>query len=242
MNNKNYIRLPMRNAYNIRDLGGYATADGGVTKFRTFLRADDLAKLDNAEQQFLLDYGVRTVIDLRSKEECEQQPNPFAVRTDVRYHNIALLDNVITEDVEVLIATAQDFIKSLYVGLVDNATDAIGAVFNAIADTDGAVLFHCAAGKDRTGVIAAILLGLVGVSETDIIANYEVTYTHIRQNPTFAGAEYHSDLMLSAREYIESVIARVKTAHGGFVQYLQADVGLTDGRVSAIREKFCDVD
>jgi len=240
MNNQNYIRLPLCNAFNIRDLGGYSTADGAVTKFHTFLRADDLANLDDAELQFLLDYGVHTIIDLRSKEECEKQPNPFAARTDVRYHNIALLDNVIDEDADALGATAQEFIKDFYIGLVDNTAAAIGAVFTALADADGAVLFHCAAGKDRTGVIAALLLGLAGVSEADIIANYEVTYTYIRRNPTFAGAEYHSDLMLSSREYIESMIACVNSAHGGFVQYLKSDTELTDERVQRIRERFAN--
>jgi len=240
MSNQNYVRLPIRNAYNIRDLGGYSTENGSATKWRTFLRADDLAKLDAADMQVLLDYGVSTIIDLRSGEECAAAPNPFDGHSDVKYHNIPLMDNVITGMSEEVLNSAEGFIANFYIGVVDSASGAIGAVFNAMADAaDGAVLFHCAAGKDRTGIIAALLLGLAGVQDADIIANYEVTYTYIRQNPSFSEHGYHSDLLLSQREYIENTLHHIEREYIGISEYLQSKAGVTAAGVHAICDRFC---
>lgn len=90
-----FVRLPLTNAYNVRDLGGYACRDGGRTRWHRLLRGDDLASLDSAEIEFLLGYGLGTVIDLRSQAECERRPSPFAVRTEVDYFCLPLgLDGV----------------------------------------------------------------------------------------------------------------------------------------------------
>lgn len=83
--------LPLEGAYNIRDIGGYPTPDGTTTGWRTFLRADSLHKLTPAAQQELIDYGLRTVVDLRFDHECSTAPNVFAASDEVAYVKISLL-------------------------------------------------------------------------------------------------------------------------------------------------------
>src|SRR5688500_17816224 len=75
-------QLSWEACYNVRDLGGYATADGGVTRWRAFVRAGSLYRLTPAGRAALLDYGVRTIVDLRRASELEHYPNPFAQQSE----------------------------------------------------------------------------------------------------------------------------------------------------------------
>lgn len=241
MNTKNYIRLPLKNAYNVRDLGGYACGDDTATKWRAFLRADDLSNLNAEEIQFLIGYGVNCVIDLRSTEECDSQLNPFKNIEGVDYINIPIMTNVITDVTKALEEKPQVFLSNFYVELIKNATSPIKTVFEEIANhIEGCTLFHCAAGKDRTGIIAMLLLGLAGVDIPDTVSNYEITYTYIKQNPIFKDStvKYPVDMLMSKHEYIEHAINYIMTNYEGIPQYLK-HIGLSDEMIAAIQRKIC---
>lgn len=241
----NYIRLPLKNAYNVRDLGGYACGNEKATKWRKFIRADDLANLDDNEVKFLIDYGVTCVIDLRSQEECNLQMNPFVKSEAVDYANIPLMTNVITDVSKTLLQNPQKFLSNFYIELIKNASLPIKSVFEKIANhitnnDESCILFHCSAGKDRTGIISMLLLGLAGVEIPDIISNYEVTYTYIKQNPVFKNAtpEYPVDVLMSKSEYIEYVLDYIITTHTSILKYLQY-IGLTDRTLGIIHKQIC---
>ena len=243
MNHIVYNRLPVKHAYNVRELGGFACAGGNVTSWKTFLRADDLTNLDDEDMRLLTQYGVSLIIDLRSDEECCASPNPFANYDIVGYVNIPLMENVIANVSEEMQRNPQAFLGSFYVNLLHEAAVPIRKVFDAMsAQQNGAVLFHCAAGKDRTGVIAALLLGLAGVCRADIVANYETTYTFIRENPTYSGQaqDYAADLLMSKSENIEKMLAHIDEKYNGVCAYLQSErVGLSDESINTIRKRFC---
>src|SRR5690606_36507385 len=162
--------IRLENAFNVRDLGGYALAGGGETAWRAMLRGDGLHRLGENDVARLLDNGLRTVIDLRSGYELEREPNPFRAHPVVRYHNIALFDALSPIDI-VLGAQGSAFeLAARYRDAVDHCSARIVAVLEAMVEADeGAILFHCSAGKDRTGLVAAILLVLAGVDDDQVL-------------------------------------------------------------------------
>lgn len=178
-------RLLLQTMYNVRDLGGFATSDGQATTFGHFLRADAPVRLNHADLHRLLDFPVRTVIDLRSPNEINGLPHILREQPEVTYINIPLLGM----DLDAGIASVQKFeaerervgLPDLYIHLLEQARAPIGQVFSSLAAArSGACLFHCSHGKDRTGLIAALLLMLAGVSDSDIIANYQISSTYLK--------------------------------------------------------------
>ncbi|MDR1355356.1 MAG: tyrosine-protein phosphatase [Propionibacteriaceae bacterium] len=236
-----YIRLPLENAYNVRDLGGYP-CPGGVTRWNTFLRADGLSALSAADIDFLLRYGVRGVIDLRSAQELVSAPEPEKLLAAVEYFHIPLLSGDVTDATKVQIAPSESFLGTFYREIIKNGKAAIKNVIETIAAVDtGAVLFHCAAGKDRTGITAALLLGIAGVDISDIVANYEVTYTYIRKNPTIIAeaAIYPVEFLFSHAEFIEGALTDIVDTYGSIWNYL-LDCGVAEQALHRIRERFIE--
>lgn len=173
-------RLRLEHGQNIRDLGGYETAEGSVTQFGKLLRGGGLHSLTEAEWKRLYDYGVRTVLDLRSQAEIDLHPDQGP--ENISWHHCPLQTEQI--DPKDLTGSAEKaFAGSLtegYLSMVNCHGELLAAALKRlIAGLDkGAVLFHCTAGKDRTGLLASSVYFLCGVSEEDIIADYEVTYTY----------------------------------------------------------------
>jgi len=169
--------IALKGAHNVRDLGGYKTADGGSTRWRSILRGDALHDLSVADIEILLGHDLVTVIDLRNAHEIALQANPFVGHERVHYHNTPVFSAL--APVEMMAEASLSFdMGDRYCQAIDNCQPAIAEVLNIIADApEGAVLFHCSAGKDRTGVIAALLLANAGVDEATIIEDYSLTAT-----------------------------------------------------------------
>jgi protein-tyrosine phosphatase len=154
---------------NLRDLGGYATQDGGQTRWGVFLRSANLDEVAAAGQRQLLDYGLRHIIDLRTTFEIQRWPDVFAQSSAVNYHHLPFFDdNPGMEDID-----GFDDVVEIYTFMVERCQPAVRTILETISTADdGAVLFHCAGGKDRTGIIAALLLGLAGVDDATIAQDY----------------------------------------------------------------------
>ncbi|MFS8047354.1 tyrosine-protein phosphatase [Rhizobium sp. BR 314] len=162
--------LPINSTYNVRDLGGYR-AGTKTTLWRRVLRADGLHRLDEEGMASLVGEGVRVVIDLRNATELEHQPNPFSRNEAVRYHNISLFDTLAPS-----YKPGTDTLLDLYIQALRERRQAIAKVISLIAEGDeDTVLFHCTAGKDRTGIIAALLLATAGVDTAEILEDYALT-------------------------------------------------------------------
>ncbi len=179
---ENRRHLPLTGAYNFRDLGGYRTRAGNMTKWHRFLRADSPHRLSTQDVEKLLDEGMRTVIDMRSVNEVAGAPNPFASLHYVTYHNIELFDHLSPDTMQGGRAQpSDDPLLDFYVTTLATRQAAIRDVLSAIATAPhGTVMFHCTAGKDRTGLISALLLGLADVEEDDIVSDYVQTGPLIR--------------------------------------------------------------
>jgi protein-tyrosine phosphatase len=214
------VRLPLENVKNCRDLGGYPTPDGS-TRWGVFLRCGDMGQMNAEEKDYLFDFGVRTVVDLRTPEECEVSPNPLLFDERFSYLTFDLIPREKPNQHFLQSDLSRLTLGELYVRILD-AKERVGAVLDLIAEHDqGALLFHCTAGKDRTGVIAMLLMGLVGVSSEDILANYQVSYTHLDTSIDVL-ARVPMNLLDSKPEYLIQAMDHLHTRYGSFFDYASA--------------------
>ncbi len=167
--------LPLDGTRNVRDVGGYATTSGRMTRWRTLLRSDELTRIPVHARQELLDLGLRQVIDLRWPEELERSPNVFVESSDVRYTSVPLL----ADD-----PTPHDGLAGMYLHVFDARAPQLADVARALLAVDGVpAIIGCAAGKDRTGVSIALLLDLVGVPTEVIVEDYAMSACLFRRAP-----------------------------------------------------------
>ena len=167
--------LPMAGCFNFRDLGGYRTVDGRALKWRRLFRADGLTRLDVDDCAVLADVGLTTVIDLRTDAEANERGRFPADLLTVTYHHLPLLD-VLPPDEDMERYDEPTFVTAHYHHMVSQGTPAIIGAITALAEP-GALpaVFHCSAGKDRTGVLAALILAFLGVPADVIVEDYALS-------------------------------------------------------------------
>jgi protein-tyrosine phosphatase len=165
--------IPLAGCLNFRDLGGYPTEDGRAVRWRQLFRSDALHLLTPDDVAQIRDQlGVRDVIDLRSSHELRNEGTGPLAGHGMQHHHIPLFDGDTSRGREQRATVA---LADIYVFLAESAREPIARVLSTLADADGPALYHCAAGKDRTGVVSAIMLGVLGVAEPVIVADYAAT-------------------------------------------------------------------
>ncbi|WP_105383087.1 tyrosine-protein phosphatase [Neorhizobium alkalisoli] len=235
--------IALEGAHNVRDLGGYRTADGGLTRWRSILRGDALHRLSDADIDTLLDKGLTTVIDLRNAHEIAVEANPFVGRAEVRYHNTPLFSAL--APVEMMANAEVSFdMGDRYCQAIDDCQPAIAEVLKTIADApEGLVLFHCSAGKDRTGVISALLLANAGVDETTIIEDYALTATisgpliaRLRERALGRGTSpgLVEIVLASEPRSMRQALDHIRDTYGSVGDYL-IRLGLDEARIKRLR-------
>jgi protein-tyrosine phosphatase len=174
--------VELEGADNTRDLGGLPVADGGRTRFHRLLRAGTLQDLTADDVRYLTeDLGIRTVVDLRLPDEAEREGSALSDIPAVRYLCLPLSSagNIRSD---IVADGAEIDIVAHYVALLEGSAANIVTAVRAFADDlSRPAIFHCAAGKDRTGVLAAVVLDAVGVSREAIIADYALTGQRMKQ-------------------------------------------------------------
>jgi protein-tyrosine phosphatase len=247
VNERDERRLPWEGSYNIRDLGGLVTADGATLHSATLVRADNLGHLTPAGQQALLDYGVRTIIDVRSAEECRDWPHAFSQHPTIPTANIPVGTGADAE-AQAALDTAADLV-AWGCRVLDHCQAQLGAIVRQVAHAaPGGVLIHCHAGKDRTGLAVALLLALAGVTPDVIAADYAES-EHALQ-PLYAqwlaavadDPVQHTALasQLTARpETMLAVLAYLDERYGGSAAYLKL-CGLRETELEAVRHRLRD--
>jgi protein-tyrosine phosphatase len=235
--------LGLEEAHNVRDLGGYKTRSGGVTQWGRFLRADTMHRLTEADQAALLDYGVRTVVDLRRTDETVAEPDVFAQSAAVAFHHLNMIGDEILEVGRVIVDPARRIAHD-YCGWLDQYQEMMGRILGTLAAGPLVALYHCAAGKDRTGVVSALLLGLVGVPEETIVADYSLTarcaIEDYRKTPTANPAiltweDYQRDFC--PPETMQMVLDHLVQSYGGSEGYMRT-VGLGEEAIGRLRDSL----
>jgi protein-tyrosine phosphatase len=224
---------------NVRDLGGFNTRDGQQTRWKAFLRTDDPSQLTAEGVQAILDYGVRTVIDLRWAAELKKYPNPLGVKErGVNYQHLSLLSES-EEDW----MTRRPAVKEQWNCLVlETAQPELRAVLGAIAKApQGGVLFHCMAGKDRTGIIASLLLALAEVEAEEIAKDYGRSTTNLWESYFANAAESEREKVKGdlrcPPEQIHNMLAYLESDFGGVKGYMQT-IGLSEAEIEQIRGRL----
>lgn len=234
--------------HNARDLGGLPTHSGAITRWRAFVRTDGLHNLNGDGRAALHGYGVRTVIDLRMPEELFNLPNPLQGDTRVNFVHVSLL-GVPGDEAWKRNKTIVGPHREWALMMLEHSKPRFAAVFRAIAAApEGVVLFHCHAGKDRTGLIADLLLDLAGVPETEIVNDYDLSNERLRPLHTRliekitdpAERERVLDSWSVHRPTAQAVLDHVRTNYGGTSGYLE-NVGVSKAEISAVQRRLTDV-
>ncbi|MGD9560088.1 MAG: tyrosine-protein phosphatase [Oscillospiraceae bacterium] len=238
--NRALRRLPLQGTNNTRDLGGYPCV-GGSTRWGAFFRSDSPFGLTQADIALLKTTGVTDAVDLRSDHECENFPSPLDEANGFVRHHIPLVDQVHSHDFE---GDLPGSMSGLYISLLDDSQSDVARVFRAFISARGGVLFHCAVGKDRTGVVSMLLLLLAGASEADVVADYSISETYMRE--VFEGEKLNARgrpvplyVLRSMPDSMWRVLDHLQKKYGTAEDYLRA-VGLNNDEIDAVRDKILE--
>ncbi len=239
--------LPIPGTYNIRDLGGYPTQAGSRVRWRRFLRADSLHRMDPSGIDRLLREGLATVVDLRSRSEIAEAPNPLRHNAQVAFHNVPLFEDLAPAALGQSETPSDDPLLEFYLTALHTRSGAIRDILGLMAEArDGTILFNCTAGKDRTGIVAALLLGVAGVSRPDIVSDYVLTDDLIpdlvaefldlsRQRGGDVAA--YARMLRSPAATISAALDSIEAAFGDIPGYL-GSTGLSRDQITALKTRL----
>lgn len=254
-------QLPFEQCENFRELGGYVGLDGKKVKHGSFYRTGALAFVRTPhDKELLQSLGVRTVLDLRSETERDQLPDPIpdgaqylahsAMRSmdggDMRFD----LDKIFSGGAQG-IQTMLEMVSSSYATMpFDN--DAYRALFAQIRAGQTPILFHCTAGKDRTGVAAALILKALGVSRADILHDYALTNEYRTESRVQFERAYDAVLPREGRDELltcilgvdvknlEKSLDAIDAKYPDFGDYLREECGFDGEALAAMRKMYLE--
>ncbi len=243
--------IPLQGAWNVRTFAGLQGRHGPIPA-NAFVRTADLGRLTDADRDALVAAGVKLDIDLRTADEEAQSPDLLARDDRFDYQRISLMG---TEkmDLQKMMASFPDSLGEAYVQWLDHSQPQFKQVFRRIAaQQDGAVLFHCTAGKDRTGIIAGLLLDLAGVSKAEIVHNYAISAHYlegqpkdsamnaqlmalVKQNPEIG--RKMAGMAGTAPDNMEQFLAALHSQYGGAEGYLKA-IGVSEQEIQQLKARL----
>lgn len=247
--------IPLQGAWNVRSFAGLQGTHGPIPA-SAFIRTADLGRLTAADRDALAATGVTLDIDLRTADEQDQSPDLLASDDRFDYQRISLMG---TEkmDLPKMMKSFPDSLGEAYVQWLGHSQPQFKQVFQRIAaEKDGTVLFHCTAGKDRTGIIAGLLLNLAGVADGDIVHNYAISAHYlegqpkdsamntqmmelIRQNPEIG--RKMAGMAGTAPENMEMFLSALQQQYGGAEGYLKS-IGINDREINQLKVRLGQAD
>ncbi|APL95756.1 tyrosine-protein phosphatase [Sphingobium indicum] len=249
-------RLPLESAFNLRDFGGYATADGRCVKRGMLYRSGTMALLTDGDADHLRSLGIRAICDFRRGNERTAEPTLWH-GADVDYfcRDYTESSGLLGEMLQREGATADDMRRTmiaLYRMIPVDHAASYRAMFERITDGRVPLLINCSAGKDRTGVGAALILAALGVPRPTIVQDYLATNAHadwdwlLAQRDTLvarmrlAGADMLEPLLRAEAAYLDSFFAALDESHGGVDGYLNGMLGVDAAARDAMRGMLLD--
>ena len=250
--------LPLEGGINFRDMGGYPAADGRTVKWRRLYRSGSMGRLTPGDYDILAERGIRTIIDLRTGVEQEDDPNLWAAHAGIgtwsrnhdetfgNLHQMAGLGIATAEE-------AHEIMRAGYRHLPVQHGPAYAEMFRRIARGDVPIVINCTAGKDRTGAGAALVLAALGVPRETIAGDFHMTERSVDFVKAFAGRtkSRHADRYLDLAEpvkralgrahpeYILATLDAIDSGFGGIEGYLD-HLGLPGDARDAIRGELLE--
>ena len=251
MTDSSSTHIPLEGALNLRDIGGYATPSGSVTTGVVF-RSDNLAELTDADLATFDRLGIRAVYDFRGDREVELQPSRFwstvvhPIRVPISEDQVQEKSFVEKVEARELVSVSEEEVGESYISILEDKGHQFAPVLEAIGSDDHVpVLFHCTAGKDRTGLAAALILEICGVDRATVLDDYELTnelraYRRVEQlRPSLeeAGVDVEAvwPALSAPRSALEMTLAHLDDSHGGSSGYLSNTLGFGDDGVETLR-------
>ena len=239
---------------NVRDLGGHPTEDGGETRFGSIVRADSVRQLSDEGWEALVDYGVKTVVDLRANEELEADPTA-ELPVEVRHVPFMETDRSdwqkIEGELDAAVKAAPDVAtatRDVYVIFLQRFAPNVAAAIRAVADAPaGGVVIHCAGGKDRTGLLTAFLLHIAGVGTDEIAEDYALSEERLRSRHEKWLADAQSEeererlkrISQTPADSMKGVFEELERRYGSVEGFLR-HAGLTDDEIERARSRLRD--
>lgn len=230
--------------HNFRDLGGYRTVDGQAVRWRRLYRSDSLGKLRGGDWDRFLGLGVGAVVDLRYPWEIEAKGR-VPEHPSFAYHNLSIEHRPYDQAGLGADVATGPFLAERYMEVAHDGVKEIRAALEVIAAAgDAPVVFHCASGKDRTGLLAALVLDLLGVPEADVIEDFTLTglatarlladwrADHPGHEPAWPGyGRAPADVM-------RLFLAALTEEHGSVRRYVTGVLGLDGDAIAALRRNL----
>tara|TARA_X000001036_G_scaffold27754_1_gene23018 strand:+ start:1307 stop:2209 length:903 start_codon:yes stop_codon:yes gene_type:complete len=258
---EDYRKLPFTGAHNFRDLGGYKTEDGRALKWGKIYRSDDLHLLTDEDLKYLSRLNIKSVVDFRSDEERESEPD--RLNPDMTQ----LLLPIKFQPEELDDETLKNLMKNLTFGTLDSsnllrdfnivivkdfATEYKKFFRHVIENNAEPIVFHCTAGKDRAGFASAMILTVLGVPREKVIEDYLLTNTYVKDHvdsemleielKTFFRADTDNlrKINLVEERYIQAAFDTIDSEWGGMDNYISGALGLSEEDILKLKDFYLE--
>lgn len=246
-----YRRLPFENLKNARDLGGHPTCGGGCTVWGRFIRSELPRHLSGQDLALLRRLGVSGSVDLRGDLEVEKAPSALSQVPGISYRRCPLFDAKAAAIAGGPAPASADLAwGQAYVHMAEVQKPWVQKTLPLLAAAEGCTMFNCTTGKDRTGFLSALLLGLAGVDDRDIIADYCISQVYMfpiyREMEQFfpfktpeGGLDLTNPFFRTAPENMEALLAHFSAAYGGVAGYVRA-CGVDAACIERLRRRLLE--
>jgi protein-tyrosine phosphatase len=249
--------LPLESVQNFRDLGGYATADGRRVRWRRLFRSGTMSPLSAADTDRLHALEIKAICDLRTNAERERHPTLWCegTKTALWHRDHERSSGVIASLLNRAALTESDtraIIEEAYRTMAFEQAPSYRALFLMIAAGQVPLVFNCSAGKDRTGIIAALILSLIGVPRQAVLEDYLLSNanvarlrTHLESDPRYgpfimSAGDAALPLLRAEASYLAVMFDSIEQRHGSVEGYLRNALELPKETLPAIRKVLLD--
>jgi protein tyrosine/serine phosphatase len=235
--------IALEGSANFRDLGGWAAAGGRRVRRGRLYRSDALHRLTAADVALLRGLGVATVVDLRSSHEVEAEGRGPLCDPPARYHHVPFFDGERSGA-----SAPPGDLAEIYFQMLRFAAKPIARALEVLAACEAPAVFHCAAGKDRTGVLAAVLLSALGVADEDVVLDYartqaamELVTARLRESDAYAYVftELPPETLHARPETMRALLARARAEWGSLRDYARF-AGVPDAALDALAARLVE--
>lgn len=226
-------RFFLNKVANMRDIGGYSTDNNRIVKPKKIIRSNFINDLDKEDIEEIKRMGFTTIIDLRSNEELKKKKGIFSENDDFKFKQIAINGNG-------RLPKSEDEIIDTYMEMLEGKQQ-IKEIFEILSEVNDGVIYYCNAGKDRTGVVTALILKLLGVKDQDIVVDYIASGIFLEKELNDFAKEMNDNEILKIitpkTKTMSDLLNNIQKQYNSIEQYLKS-CGLSDEKIKKIKEKY----
>ena len=249
--------VPLQGSLNFRDMGGYPTSNGSQVKWGHVFRSDNLSNLTDRDQAVLKRMGIKLVCDLRTTPELNRWPDRLPDDSSIEYLHLPVIHGEKDFDFYYekirkgeLSWLTEEFMIDANIRIIDEYGETLGTILRRLAEPDTPPLvFHCAGGRDRTGVCAALILLALGVPEETVIYDYclsDVFFSERREeiNARLRSRGVDPDTLIlyytAPPHFFVPVIHHIQEAYGSFINYIRTKAGVSEEMLASLKQKLLE--